>query len=96
MAIARVFDGKGWSSEQYDALIDKLVARMGLAPGRSVPGVLFHWAAATKDGMRAVDVYESRQAADELARNHIGPLAGELGLPMPEISEFEVHALLTP
>ena len=62
MAIARVFDGKGWSSEQYDALIDKLVARMGLAPGRSVPGVLFHWAAATKDGMRAVDVYESRQA----------------------------------
>lgn len=95
MAIARVFDGNGWTSDQYDELIGKLVARLGLAPGRSAPGVLFHWAARTEDGMRAVDVYESRQMADELVQNHIGPLAGELGLPMPEISEYEIHGLLT-
>jgi hypothetical protein len=91
MAIARVFDARGWTPEQYDALI----ARMDLG-GRSAPGVLYHWAAATPDGMRAVDVYESREAADRLAREQIGPAAEALGLPMPAISEFEVRAILQP
>jgi hypothetical protein len=46
--------------------------------------------------VRAVDVYESREAADLLVRDHIGPIAGALGLPLPEITEFDVHNLLTP
>jgi hypothetical protein len=46
--------------------------------------------------MRAVDVCESRAAADRLAQEKIGPLVQELGLPMPAISEFEVHAILQP
>ena len=96
MAVARVFEGKGWTTAQYDELIAKLVADLGLAAGRSAPGVLFHWAAATDDGMRAVDVYESREAADRLVQDHIGPIAGGLGLPLPDITEFEVHNLLTP
>jgi len=91
MAIARVFDGKGWTPQQYDRLIE----RMDLG-GRSAPGVLYHWAALTADGVRAVDVYESREAADRLAREKIGPLAQELGLPMPEISEYEVRSILHP
>jgi hypothetical protein len=91
MAIARVFDGKGWTPQQYDALIE----RMDLG-GRSAPGVLYHWAAVTPDGVRAVDVYESRDAADRLAREKIGPLAQELGLPMPQISEYEVRTILQP
>jgi len=91
MAIARVFDGKGWSPQQYDSLIE----RMELG-GHAAPGVLYHWAAATRDGMHAVDVYESREAADRLARDKIGPLVQELGLPMPEFSEFEVHSILQP
>lgn len=96
MAIARIFEGRGWTPDQYDELITKLVADLGLEPGRSAPGVLFHWAAATDDGMRAVDVYESRDAADQLVQAHIGPIAGALGLPLPEISEYEVHNLLRP
>ena len=96
MAIARVFEAKGWTTAQYDELIAKLVAELGLAPGRSAPGVLFHWAAPTAEGMRAVDVYESREAADRLVQDTIGPIAGSLGLPLPEISELEVHNLLTP
>jgi hypothetical protein len=76
----------------------------GGGPGRGGPaaarargaGVLYHWAATTPDGVRAVDVYESREAADRLARERIGPLARELGLPMPEISEYEVRAILQP
>lgn len=91
MAIARVFDGNGWTPQQYDTLIE----RMSLG-GHAAPGVLFHWAAATDGGMRAVDVYESREAADRLAQEKIGPLVQELGLPMPEISEFEVRSILQP
>ena len=90
MAIAREFAGKGWTAQQYDEFIDRM--QLG---GRAAPGVLFHWAAVTEDGMRAVDVYESREAADAVANERIGPLAGELGLPMPEITEYEVHRHLS-
>lgn len=94
MAIARVFDGTGWTPQQYDALMVRLVDRLQLPPGEPAAGVLFHWAAPTADGMRAVDVYESREAADRLAQDAIGPIAVELGMPMPQISEYEVHAYL--
>ena len=94
MAMARVFDGKGWTADEYDELLKRLLD--GLGQGRrAAPGVLFHWSAATDAGMRAVDVYESRDAADTVAAR-IGPIAGELGLAMPEITEFEVHDYLTP
>lgn len=96
MAIARIFDGPGWTAAQYDTLIARLVARLNLAPGQAAPGVLYHWAAATDDGMRAVDVYESRAVADWLAQDQIGPVVQELGMPMPAISEYEVHAILQP
>lgn len=94
MTIVRTFEARGWTEAQYDALMEKLVADLGLPAGRSAPGVLFHWAAATETGMRAVDVYESRVAADRLVAEHIGPIAGELGLPLPEIGELEVHNYL--
>jgi hypothetical protein len=95
MAIARVFEGKGWTPEQYDKLIAALLDRIGRGD-RAAPGVLFHWATATPDGMRATDVYESREAADALVSDQIGPIAAELGLPLPEISEYEVHRYLAP
>ena len=95
MAIARIFDGKGWTTEQYDALLERLIDALGLPPGRSADGVLFHWSAATADGVRVVDVYESREAADRLASEQIGPLAGALGLNPPDITEYEVHRILT-
>jgi len=92
MTVARIFDGKGWTAEQYDELLRRLLD--GSDGGRrAAPGVLFHWSAATEDGMRAVDVYESREAADALA-GQIVPIAGELGLAIPEITEFEVHDFL--
>jgi len=40
MMMAREFNGRGWTAEQYDALIDRM--QLG---GRSAPGVVFHWAA---------------------------------------------------
>ncbi len=91
MAIARIFEGRGWTTEQYDQLIAKMDLR-----GHAAPGVLFHWAAQTPEGMRAIDVCESREAADRLAEGKIGPAAAALQLPQPEIEEMEVHAFLTP
>ena len=40
-------------------------------------------------------MYESRAAADRLVGETIGPLAGELALPRPEIAEFEAHNSLS-
>lgn len=91
MAIAREFHGKGWTGEQYDQLITK----MNLA-GHSAPGVLFHWAAVTGDGVHAVDVYESREAADRLLQQQVGPIAAELGLAAPDLYEYEVRGYLSP
>lgn len=91
MAIARIFEAKGWTKAQYDALIE----RMNLG-GHSAPGVLFHWAAETPEGMRAVDVYESREAADRLIQERIAPIAQALKLPLPAVTELSVHHLLKP
>ena len=94
MAVARIFEGKGWSEDQYDELLSRLLDGIGRGR-RAAPGVLFHWSAATEGGIRAVDVYETREAADTLA-GLIGPIAGELGLAMPEIAEYQVREYLTP
>ena len=91
MAVTRVFECKGWTAEQYDALI----ARMDLG-GHAAPGVLFHVAGPTEQGFRAIDVYDSVESADRLATEKVVPLAIELGLTPPEVSQFEVHNTLTP
>ena len=83
MAIARVVEGKGWTKEGYDRLIEAMDDRMGLE-GYTAPGVLFHWVAETPDGIMATDVYQDRAAADSLAQEQI--------VPMPAIREYEVHA----
>lgn len=91
MAIARVFEGRGWTAEQYE----ELIARMDLG-GHSAPGVLFHWATVTEDGVRATDVYASQEDADRLAAERVGPRAMELGLAPPEITQYEVLHYLQP
>jgi hypothetical protein len=65
------------------------------AGGRAAPGVIFHWASVTPDGIHAVDVYESREAADGLAGEQIAPIAADLGLSLPEVVEYPVHATLS-
>jgi hypothetical protein len=89
MAIAVQLDFKQSTLEQYDQVL-KL---MNLEPGGQVPpGALFHWVTAIDEGFRVTDVWESRDAFEAFAREHILPLAQQVGLQAaPEITFFEVH-----
>ena len=95
MAIARLFECPGWTAEQYDLLIKTVDQRSSLG-GRAWPGNLFHWAAVTGEGILAVDVSGSREAADRLAQELLAPAVAELGLSMPTVTEHEVHNYLAP
>lgn len=91
MKVARVFECKGWTATQYD----ELIRRMDLG-GHTAPGVLFHVAGPTEDGFRVMDVYASVEAADRLASESVIPIAMELGLTPPDVTQFDVHGLLVP
>ncbi|WP_423181233.1 hypothetical protein [Arthrobacter sp. NyZ413] len=92
MAIAVIMDFSGGKLEDYD----KVVERIGLAPrGPGAAGGLFHWVAATEDGARIVDVWQTREQADEFYQNTLGPVTAELGIQPPEMSYFDVHNFQT-
>ena len=92
MAIAAQLDFKGATLAQYDQVIQK----MGLHPGGPTPpGALFHWVAQTADGIRVVDVWQSREQFEAFAQQQIGPITKEVGIPSePELQFFEVHNYL--
>jgi hypothetical protein len=89
MAVAVILDFNGATLDQYDQVIDK----MGFTPGgKGAPGGLFHWVAATDDGIRVVDVWETRDQFDQFADEQIGPYTQEVGLPgPPALTVHEVH-----
>jgi hypothetical protein len=93
MAIAVEMNFPGATTEQYDQIRQK----MGLTPnGPTPPGALFHWVAASDDGMRVVDVWETREAYDRFAQEQIGPYSAEVGITeAPESRFYEVHNHLT-
>ena len=73
-----MMDFPGGTLEQYDQVID----RMGLTPGGDTPpGALFHWVAATDEGIRVVDVWESQEQFDKFAEEQIGPYSRAVGSP---------------
>jgi hypothetical protein len=93
MAIAVEQNFTGATIDQYD----QIVGKMGLTPGGATPpGAISHWVAKTDDGMRVVDVWESREAFERFAQEKIGPYSREVGLESePEIRFYEVHNYLT-
>lgn len=92
MAVAIEMDFRGATMEQYDQILQK----MGLTPnGGTPPGAIFHWAAPSDDGMRVIDVWESREAYDRFAQEKIGPYSAEVGITEPpEMRFYEVHNYL--
>jgi hypothetical protein len=89
MAVGLILEFKGSTLDQYDQILEK----MDLG-GKVPPGAIFHWAAATDDGWRAIDVWEDRATFDKFAEEKIGPISAEVGAPQPEITEYAVHNML--
>ena len=94
MAVGLIQDFKGTTLEQYDQVANE---KMGFTPGgRHLPGCLFHWVAKTDDGIRVIDVWESREQFDRFAEEQIGPYSEEVGFPNPpETTFYDVHNYLT-
>jgi hypothetical protein len=89
MAVGLILDFNGGTLDQYDQITDK----MDLG-GKVPPGAIFHWVAATDDGIRVVDVWEDRATFDKFAEEKIGPFSAAVGAPQPEITEYAVHNTL--
>src|SRR5437879_13889471 len=80
MALAVEMDFNGATLQQYD----EVIAKMGFEPGgRGEPGGLFHWVTKTDDGIRVIDVWESREVFERFAQEKIGPLTADVGLTSP-------------
>jgi hypothetical protein len=93
MAIAVQQDFPQGTLAQYDEVVKK----MGFQPGGpGAPGGLFHWVTKTDDGIRVVDVWESRAQFEKFAAEKIQPLAAEVGFTAPpKVTIFEIHNYLT-
>ena len=94
MPVAITMDFKGGTLEQYD----EVIAKMGFEPnGPGAPdGGLFHWVAATEDGIRVTDVWETPEQFQRFADEKIGPITQEVGVPGPPVLTFyDVHNYLT-
>ena len=88
MAVAIEMYFKGATPEQYD----KIIELMGLTSGDTPPGAIFHWAAKTDDGMRIVDVWESREVFDRFSQEQIGPYSQQAGITAPPETIYrDVH-----
>lgn len=94
MAVAVQMDFVGATLEQYD----EVIAKMGLTPkGPGAPGGISHFVTKTDDGIRVVDVWETKEQFERFAEEQIGPSAAQAGFPKPPAMQFyEVHNYLTP
>jgi hypothetical protein len=85
MAVAFIMDFVGGTTDDYDAVIEK----MDLG-GRLPAGALFHAAGVNESGLQVCDVWESEEIFQQFAEGKIGPLTEEAGLPRPDVRSFEV------
>jgi hypothetical protein len=80
---------RGATLEQYDQVAEVL----GLLPGSPMPWQgLFHWVTKTHDGIRVVDVWQSRDAFEKFLDEKVVPIYRDIGVTdPPEIKFFDVH-----
>ena len=93
MAVSVIMDFEGGTLDQYD----EVMRLMGLdGDGHEMPaGGLFHWVARTADGIRVVDVWESKEQFEAFAASDIGPHTVAAGVPGPPRVEIaEIHNYL--
>ena len=93
MAIAIQIDIPGVTLEQYDEAVE--IA--GFLPGGPLPpGALFHWVAKANDGIRIVNVWESRERYDTFAGTQ-ADIIKQIGVDLASIAVefFDVHNYLS-
>ena len=92
MAVAFELKFEGATLEQYDRVMEL----MGLDQGETSPeGSVFHWVAATDNGIIVVDVWESDEQFNKFAEEQIGPYTKQVGITNPPVvTRFEVHNTL--
>ena len=62
-----------------------------------LPGAISHWVAKTDDGIRVVDVWQTKEQFERFAQEQIVPDAREAGFPgEPKLAFYEVHNWFTP
>ena len=83
MAVCRIFEVQGATLDQYDQ-VDSKYPDMP-AENR------YHVAGAVGDTLYVIEVWESGEASDRWMEEHVGPELGEVGIPEPKVTEFEVH-----
>ncbi len=84
---------KGGTLDQYD----QVMKLMGLDDPAAAPpdGAIFHWCAGTDEGLRVVDVWETREQFDKFAAEQIGPYTQQVGIAgPPEMTYRDVHNYL--
>ena len=59
-----------------------------------VAGALFHVAMVTSDGVRVIDVWDSREQFESFSQDKIVPALRQTGMPAPEIQFIDVHSYL--
>ena len=88
MPVAIEMNFKGATLEQYDEIVEL----MGLTSGNIPPGAISHWVAKSEDGLRIVDVWDSREVFDRFAEEQIGPFSQQAGITEPpEMTYSDVH-----
>ena len=93
MAVAVDMSFRGATLDQYDQVLQKMGLRQG---GEMPPGGISHFVAKTDDGIRVVDVWESKEAFERFAQEQIGPYSREVGIEEePETRFYDVHNHLT-
>ena len=92
MAVGIIMEFEGFKPENYDA-----VAQQINWPQNWPEGLTFHVAGSSEDGMRIVEIWDSREQHDRWMQETIQPaiqaVAGEHGraAPPPRFTEFAVH-----
>jgi hypothetical protein len=90
MPVAIEMQFSGATLAQYD----EVMRLMGL--GEEPPdGAIFHWVAATDDGIKVVDVWETMGQFERFASEHITPNTQKAGIPSPPVmTTYAVHNVL--
>jgi hypothetical protein len=85
MAVVFMMDFAGGSADDYDWVMEQMA--LG---GRPPAHALFHAAGAHETGWRVWDVWETADAFERFAKEKIGPLTSQRGMPEPAIRRLDV------